>query len=59
MLEVKRAGWDVSGKPERKPRHVEVLAQRDAGDWTGAHMDFAGAIYKQEPASAEKRGLSS
>lgn len=56
---MKKAGWHVTGKPERKPRHVEVLAQRDAGDWTGLHVVFAGAIYKQEPASAEKWGLSS
>lgn|GEM_PF-2913860 len=56
---MKKPGWHVTGKPERKPRQVEVLAQRDAGDWTGLHVDFAGAIYKQEPASAEKWGLSS
>jgi len=59
VLKVKKPGWHVTGKPERKPRQVEVLAQRDAGDWTGLHVDFAGAIYKQEPASAEKWGLSS
>ncbi len=54
LTSVKEAGWTVSGTPERKPRHFEILAQHGAGDWTELHVDFAGVIYKQKPASAEK-----
>jgi len=54
---VKKAGWTVSGKPQRKPKHFELLAQRDAGEWTELHVDFAGVIYKQVPASESKWDL--
>lgn len=57
LAAVKKAGWTVRGKPDRKPKHFEVLAQRDAGDWTELHVDFAGVIYKQKPVSAEKWDL--
>lgn len=54
---VKKAGWTVTGKPERKPKHFEVLARHDAGDWTELHVDFAGTIYKQKAADHAKWDL--
>lgn len=58
LAAVKKAGWRVTGKPERKPKHFEVLAQREGGDWTELHVDFAGAIYKQKQADPEKWDLT-
>lgn len=57
LAAVKRAGWTVHGAPERKPKHFEVLAHRDGGDWTELHVDFAGAIYKEKHADAAKWDL--
>lgn len=57
LAAVKKAGWTSTGRPERKPKHFEVLAQRDAGDWTELHVDFAGVIYKQKPADTHKWDL--
>lgn len=54
---VKKAGWTVTGKPQRKPKHFEVLARHDAGDWTELHVDFAGTIYKQKAADHAKWDL--
>ncbi len=54
---VKKAGWTVTGKPQRKPKHFEVLARQDAGDWTELHVDFAGTIYKQKAADHAKWDL--
>ncbi len=54
---VKKAGWTVTGKPERKPKHFEVLARHDAGDWTELHVDFAGTIYRQKAADHAKWDL--
>lgn len=54
---VKKAGWTVTGKPQRKPKHFEVLARHDAGDWTELHVDFAGTIYKQKVADHAKWDL--
>ena len=54
---VKKAGWTVTVKPERKPKHFEVLARHDAGDWTELHVDFAGTIYKQKAADHAKWDL--
>jgi len=54
---VKKAGWTVTGKPQRKPKHFEVLARHDAGDWTELHVDFAGTIYKQKAADPAKWDL--
>lgn len=54
LTAVKKAGWVVKGKPERKPKHFEVLARHDAGEWTELHVDFAGVIYKQKAADHEK-----
>lgn len=57
LAAVKEAGWTVHGKPERKPKHFEVLAYQGEGDWTELHVDFAGVIYKQKPADAHKWGI--
>jgi hypothetical protein len=57
LAAAKKAGWTVSGEPSRKPRHFELLAHRDAGDWTELHVDFSGAIYKQKPADEQKWDL--
>lgn len=54
---VKKAGWTVTGKPQRKPKHFEVLGRHDAGDWTELHVDFAGTIYKQKAAEHAKWDL--
>ncbi|WP_369968545.1 hypothetical protein AB8E26_16540 [Stenotrophomonas rhizophila] len=54
LAAVKKAGWSVKGKPERKPKHFEVLARHDAGEWTELHVDFAGVIYKQKAADHGK-----
>jgi len=54
---VKKAGWTVTGKPQRKPKHFEVLGRHDAGDWTELHVDFAGKIYKQKAADHAKWDL--
>lgn len=54
LAAVKKAGWTVKGKPERKPKHFEVLARHDAGEWTELHVDFAGVIYKQKAADHGK-----
>jgi len=54
LAAVKEAGWTVKGKPERKPKHFEVLARHDAGEWTELHVDFAGVIYKQKAADHGK-----
>lgn len=54
---VKKAGWTVTGKPQRKPKHFEVLGRHDAGDWTELHVDFAGTIYKQKVADHAKWDL--
>lgn len=51
---VRRAGWEVSGDPQRHPRHFEVLARQDGGEWMELHVDFGGDIYKQKPAAAHK-----
>lgn len=57
LTAVKQAGWTVHGKPERKPKHFEVLAYQGEGEWTELHVDFAGTIYKQKPADADKWNL--
>ncbi|RZZ81607.1 hypothetical protein [Pseudoxanthomonas winnipegensis] len=57
LAAVKQAGWTTHGKPERKPKHFEVLAYQGEGDWTELHVDFAGTIYKQKPADPDKWGL--
>lgn len=54
LAAAKKAGWTVAGAPVRKPKHFELLAQRDAGDWTELHVDFAGVIYKEKSADREK-----
>jgi hypothetical protein len=54
---VKKAGWTVHGKPERKPKHFEVLAYQGEGDWTELHVDFAGVIYKEKSADVSKWSL--
>jgi len=54
---LKNAGWTITGKPERKPKHFEVLGRHDAGDWTELHVDFAGTIYKQKAADHAKWDL--
>lgn len=54
---VKKAGWTVTGKPQGKPKHFEVLGRHDAGDWTELHVDFAGTIYKQKAADHAKWDL--
>lgn len=51
---VKQAGWTPQGKPQRHPKHFEVLARQKDGDWMELHVDFAGEIYKQKPAAAHK-----
>jgi hypothetical protein len=53
----RQAGWTVHGRPDRKPKHFEVLAYQGDGDWTELHVDFAGVIYKEKPAKAEKWGF--
>lgn len=55
---VKQAGWTSAGEPQRHPKHFEVLARQKGGDWMELHVDFAGAIYKQKPASAYKWGVA-
>lgn len=55
---VKQAGWTSAGKPKRHPKHFEVLAREKGGDWMELHVDFAGVIYKQKPASAHKWGIA-
>jgi len=57
LAAVKQAGWTAHGKPERKPKHFEVLAYQGEGDWIELHVDFGGTIYKQKPADAEKWSL--
>lgn len=56
---VKKAGWKVSGEPQRKPKHFEMLASTKGGDWTELHVDFAGTIYKEKPADPVKWDLDS
>lgn len=51
---VKQAGWTPEGKPQRHPKHFEVLARQRGGDWMELHVDFAGGIYKQKPAAQHK-----
>jgi len=51
---VKQAGWTSAGEPQRHPKHFEVLARQKGGDWMELHVDFAGGIYKQKPAAADK-----
>lgn len=54
LAAVKNAGWTVVGQPKPKPKHFELLAQRGAGEWTELHVDFAGVIYKEKRADADK-----
>ena len=54
---VARAGWKPRDEPRRKPKHFEVLARRDGGPWTELHVDFAGTIYKEKAADADKWAL--
>jgi len=58
LAAARKVGWETHGDPRRKPKHFEVLALRNPGDWTELHIDFAGTIYKQKPADAEKWSLA-
>lgn len=51
---VAEAGWTIKGEPQRHPKHFEVLARRNDGEWTELHVDFGGSIYKQKPAAGHK-----
>jgi len=49
-----KAGWSVAGQPRAKPKHFELLAHREAGEWMELHVDFTGVIYKEKRADLEK-----
>lgn len=51
---VRQAGWEALGDPQRHPKHFEVLARKEGGEWMELHVDFSGDIYKQKPAAAHK-----
>lgn len=57
LAAVKKAGWMVNGDAERHPKHFEMLARRDGGEWTELHVDFAGVIYKEKQADGKKWAL--
>ena len=54
---VKKAGWQTDGVLKHHPKHIEVLACRDAGPWMELHVDFSGGIYKEKPAEKGKWSL--
>ncbi|APT34582.1 hypothetical protein MCBMB27_05291 [Methylobacterium phyllosphaerae] len=58
LAAARKSGWETHGDPRQKPKHFEVLALRDQSGWTELHIDFAGTIYKQKPADAEKWSLA-
>ena len=58
LATARQAGWEPKGEPRQKPKHFEVLARQGRRAWTELHIDFAGTIYKQKPADAEKWSLS-
>ena len=57
LAAARKAGWEPEGQTRQKPKHFEVLARQGQGAWTELHIDFAGTIYKQKPADAEKWSL--
>ncbi|MEG2805352.1 hypothetical protein [Stenotrophomonas sp.] len=57
LAAVKKAGWTVSGEPERRPKHFEVVARQGAAAWTELHVDFLGTVYKEKPADPDKWDL--
>ncbi|KOX56957.1 hypothetical protein ADL19_10025 [Streptomyces purpurogeneiscleroticus] len=57
LAAARKAGWETKGELRQKPKHFEVLARQGQGPWTELHIDFAGTIYKQKPADAEKWSL--
>jgi hypothetical protein len=58
LAAARKAGWEPKGEPHQKPKHFEVLARQGQGPWTELHIDFAGTIYKQKSADAEKWSLA-
>lgn len=58
LAAARKAGWEPKGLPRQKPKHFEVLARHGQGAWTELHIDFAGEIYKQKAADAEKWSLA-
>ncbi len=54
LAAVGKAGWTAKGEPRRKPKHFEILARQDDGEWTELHVDFGGAIYKRKTADTAK-----
>ncbi|MCJ2073403.1 hypothetical protein MKK75_32245 [Methylobacterium sp. J-030] len=58
LASARKAGWETHGDPRQKPKHFEVLALRGQSGWTELHIDFAGTIYKQKPADADKWSLA-
>lgn len=54
LAAVKKAGWNVRGTPEAKPKHFEVLAHQGNLDWKELHVDFSGVIYKEKAADPHK-----
>lgn len=58
LAAVRAAGWTPTGEPQRRPKHVEVLARRSDGPWTELHVDAAGTIYKEKAPDAAKWGAA-
>ncbi len=48
LKSAKAAGFDIRGEPRRKPKHFEVLGERDA-HFTELHIELDGYIRKMKP----------